>query len=158
MNTALRTLQVALLTSAAAWLSGCSQASEPTPRTRTELLTGPNWRLTAATQTITRAGVTTTTDGYATMDPCHKDNAGKYNADMTFVTDDGPIQCFPGYPQRASTTWTFASNETELITSPGTLRVLQYRIAQLSPTTLELVITTIFPTETYVHDYTYTAF
>jgi len=68
------------------------------------------------------------------------------------------MKCFAGDPQTASTTWTFASNETELITSPGTLKGLQYHIAQLSPTTLELVITTSFPSETYVEDYTYTAF
>jgi hypothetical protein len=92
------------------------------------------------------------------MDPCLKDNTGKYNTDRTFVTDEGPIKCSLGFPQTASTTWTFASNETELITSPGTLKALQYHIAQLSPTTLELVITTSFPTETYVEDYTYTAF
>lgn len=158
MNTALRTLQFIILTCAAAWLSGCSRSSEPTPRTRTELLTGPKWRLSASTQTITRSGVTTTKDSYAIMDPCYKDNINKYNTDMTFIQDEGPLICINGYPQTISTTWTFASNETELITSPGTLKVLQYHIAQLSPTTLELVSTTSFPNETYVEDYTYTAF
>ena len=158
MNITLRTFQFALLTGAAAWLSGCGKSSEPAPRTRTELLTGPNWRLTASTQTITRAGVTATTDFYATMDPCIKDNTAKYNTDMTLVIDEGPLKCYPGFPQTTSTSWTFASNETELIISLGTLKASQYHIARLSPTTLEVVKTTSFPNETYVDDYTYTTF
>lgn len=100
-------------------LAGCSKKSDPTPAApalsaKTLLLTAPKWRITAIVGATTFNGQTITTDGFANLQSCVKDNFSKYNSDLTLIYDEGATKCSNTAPQTKPGTWSFNAAEDKL--------------------------------------------
>ncbi|MBJ6107579.1 hypothetical protein JAO73_01040 [Hymenobacter sp. BT523] len=134
-------------------VAACGKKSDPTPTpdpvsAKTNLLTTPKWRITSSVGTTTFMGQTVTTDVYASLQSCQKDNFAKFNLDHTAVSDEGATKCSASGPQTKQGTWSFNTAETELTTidpsvpagSPGNTTVAE--IQQLTATTLQVKTTT----------------
>lgn len=144
-------------------LSACKKESEGTP-SKTELLTAKNWRLTAYTSTVTVTGSsssTTTRDMYAPLLTCQKDDFFKFNADKTFVSDEGPIGCGTP-PPKPTYTWAFNSDQTKIIITTPASPVDFGTITDLSATILRVpntgIVTANGTTTTTTTDNVYAAF
>jgi hypothetical protein len=154
-------------------LSACKKDLENTP-SKVDLLTAQKWQLSAYTSTVTIGRTTTTTtspasvtttDKYASLASCEKDNFTKYNADKTIVQDEGPTKCYAYLAQKQYYTWEFNNDQTKIFTQAaiaGTLSPLPSTIVELSATTLRLrdvySYTSGNVTTTTVDEVTYTAF
>jgi len=102
----------------------------PTPlKTKTELLISSPWKLVATTVDPAIAG---TSDLYAEMEACEKDDLVKYEANKTGIYDDGATKCDPTDPQTEVFNWTWDLTETK-ITEDGMI----YDVIQLNETTLK---------------------
>lgn len=163
MVSSLRLWSLTLLASSTLTLTDCSKSSDPAPAaqpSRTDLLTAHNWRLSAGTYVVTENGATTTTDLYARLDACAKDNFSKYNVDHSSFQDGGVIKCSPTEPQVLTTsTWALLTNDTELsVTANGSgATTYIYKITALTTTTLSILLTTTSQGKTDELSYTYVA-
>ena len=112
----------------------------PTPsKSKTEMLTAKSWIMTAWTITTSGFG---TSDEFATLDACEKDNLRKFNTDKTYTEDEGATKCDPDDPQIIITgNWEFADSETSLIFDKGTADEMTVKIASLTTTTMVATIT-----------------
>lgn len=131
-------------------LAACSSNnSSPTPSVspRTQLLTTPKWRITGITQALTFNGQTFTSNAYATVSSCRKDDFGKFNVDKTVVTDEGPTKCSSSAAQTKTGTWSFNVAETEITVvdpnpTPGSIGNATAEILQMTSTNMQLRTTT----------------
>ena len=134
----LATLVICLL------LVSCSKKSKdstptPTPETKTQLLTGKNWKITAMTfiPGIYNGAGGLITDYYAYAiangDACSLDNILNFNIDGSYITTQGATLCDPAYPENSSGTWSFQNSETTLIQDGQ-----ESTIVTLNSTTLKL--------------------
>jgi hypothetical protein len=129
---------------AVASLSACKKDSENTP-SKPDLLTSKNWRITAFTATSTTTypsgtPTTSTSDEYAKLLACEKDDFLKFNTDKTLIEDEGPSKCSSADPQRTTSQWEFNNDQTRLlITSTGASPSTETgEILELSASTLRL--------------------
>ena len=108
----------------------------PAP-TKTELLTGKNWRMTALTVNpgIDVSG-TIITDWYSQLQSCEQDDLVKFNTNGSYTDDEGVTKCNSSDPQTSTGTWVFNTNQT-IITQDGTD---SYTITELTSTTLKMSI------------------
>lgn len=81
----------------------------PTPKTKTELLTQSSWKYKSATV----GGA----DASSYLQTCQKDNILTFISNGNGNGDEGASKCNAGDPQTYSFTWNFASSETILHTS-----------------------------------------
>jgi hypothetical protein len=160
MITPLRWLTLALLTGSAFGLTDCKKNSEPEPDKRSQReiwLTTPGWnRQSIIDAYTTPAGVVTTYTSPASSYflSCALDDLTHFNTNRTLTVDDGPIQCQPPSPP-STTTWAFATNETEIVFDAATKGS---KIATLTDTTLALEFTEILSDgTTWVQTQTYVA-
>lgn len=80
---------------------------------KTTLLINKNWRTTAdVTVTTTTAGVSTTTDNYATLAACGKDDFISFDDKGVLTIDEGPSKCATPDPQTAKGTWSWNADRT----------------------------------------------
>jgi hypothetical protein len=123
-----------------------------------ELLTRPNWRITALTEATTDAsGNTTTTDIFALTPACERDNFWKFNLTNQYVIDEGPTTCGSNSPQTTTDSWTLSSDEKELqLSLYGAAQI--FSVKTLSSTTLELTSTSVSNGTTTLSTVTFTAF
>ena len=87
-----------------------NDSSNPSVKTKTELLTQNSWSLTSATA----AG------GFSVRNyllDCQKDNVYTFHTDGTGSADENALKCNTGDPQTNAFTWNFQSNETILFIS-----------------------------------------
>ncbi|WP_157547657.1 hypothetical protein [Hymenobacter sp. DG25A] len=86
------------------------------PKTKTELLTAKNWRLSAAVGSLTSGSSTYSQDIFADMEPCQKDDFEKFSTDKTAILDQGATKCddMASDPQTQKVAWNFESDETKL--------------------------------------------
>jgi hypothetical protein len=121
-----------------------SPTTTPAP-TKTELLTGKNWKVTAATSDPAidwNGSGTMVTDVYSQIDPCVQDNLTKFNTNFTVTEDEGALKCDPADPQTTNTTtWAWNTNETILTidddgSGPGTAE--SYTLLDLNANTLRM--------------------
>ncbi len=78
---------------------------------RTELLTTGSWKLIALEASL--FGMTT--DSYAEMEECEKDNLFTFKSDNTLEIDEGPTKCDPDDPQiRKVGPWTLFDNDNKI--------------------------------------------
>ncbi|WP_303309444.1 hypothetical protein [Hymenobacter sp. BT730] len=111
------------------------------PKSKTELLTAKNWRMSAETYSYVDGGRTVTEDAYVDYEPCAKDDFEKYNTDKTLVYDQGPTKCddTASDPQTQQVNWDFNSDQSKLILSdPGSALSLSFDIVELTASTLKL--------------------
>ena len=124
--------------------AGCGKATDPPP-SKSALLTAHRWQLSAFASASTMGSTTTTTDAYATLAACQKNNFLQFAADGTYVNDEGPTLCVPGTPQTTPGTWTFASDETELVTQSRGTTPTTHRLTRLTGSELQWVYMTSTP-------------
>ena len=142
--------------------SACKKDKEDDAKTKTELLTASNWKMTASTVNPEMPVydddgniIGTSGDEFAQMEPCFKDDFTKFNTDFTVNFDEGPTKCDDSDPQTVSGTWTFKSNETMLtVTQDGFTQ--DVNILELTSTTLKLQYSDSWESETYTFTITFT--
>ena len=146
MNTSLRLLTLALLTSSAVGLTDCKKNSEPEPpkpSQREIWLTTPGWKLDgfAITETTAAGAVTTTNYPLTLFEPCGLDDLDYYHRDKTFTKDEGSNKCSAIFPDfLTSGTWAFASDETViLVVNPKQSKPYPSHIRTLTATAMALV-------------------
>ena len=61
------------------------------------------------------------------------------------MNDEGPTLCVPGTPQTTPGTWTFASDETELVTQSRGTTPTTHRLTRLTGSELQWVYMTSTP-------------
>lgn len=126
--------------------AGCKKDSPGTPTptaSKADLLTAKKWRTSASTTTTTYNNQTSTSDDYASMSPCERDNFTQFNANKTAVFDEGATKCNSSDPQTTNGTWDLNSDQTKLnLTDPdlGGL-VIPFEIVTLDASTLSLRFT-----------------
>ncbi len=147
----------------AASLGACKKNDDVAP-SRIEMLTAKNWRVSAETVTVAYNNKTTTTDAYAAMKACERDDFTKFNVNKTYTDDQGPSKCDPSDPQTNSGNWDFNGDQTKLtIADPAhPSNLTSFDIVTLSATTLHLRLSqtnnSTTPPTTYTADVTFTAF
>ncbi|HEX8659275.1 MAG TPA: lipocalin family protein, partial [Hymenobacter sp.] len=104
---------------------------EPKPKTRTELLTAKNWRISA--DVTTTVGTSAPDDNYARMPACEKDDFLKFNTNNSCILDAGQLKCNSAEPQTTTGTWNFTDNDTKL-TIDGDV----YEVVEVSESTLKI--------------------
>ena len=121
-----------------------SPTTTPAP-TKTELLTGKNWKVTAVTSDPAidwNGSGTMVTDVYSQLDACDQDDLIKFNTNFTVTEDEGALKCDPADPQTTNTTtWAWNTNETILTmdddgSGPGTAE--SYTLLDLNANTLRM--------------------
>src|SRR5215467_6320200 len=83
-------------------------------KTKTELITTGTWRYIASTVNPAYdyyGDGTVTTNIYAIMKDCEKDDFETYKTNGTWEYNEGPSKCDPSYPQLFTFPWHFANNE-----------------------------------------------
>ena len=90
----------------------CKKDDEPT---KTELLSGGKWTLTALTvnPAFVSNGISIT-DVFATYPACLKDDFQTFATDGTYTYDEGATKCDPDDVQTETGTWKFNAGETEI--------------------------------------------
>ncbi|GAA4002649.1 hypothetical protein GCM10022408_12610 [Hymenobacter fastidiosus] len=152
------TLSALLLTTMASSLvfTSCKKdKEEPKPKTRTELLTARNWRISAATYTVGPD----IEDVYRSVPGCTKDDFTKFNTDKTTVFDEGPTRCSTSDPQSSKGAWDLTSGDNKLLIQESTTSTSGelYEIVELTESTLKIKQTdSSTPAETIA--ITFTAF
>ncbi|MCB2378692.1 DUF5004 domain-containing protein [Hymenobacter sp. BT635] len=144
-----------------ALVSSCKKdsESEPAPKaqTKTELLSGKNWVLTA--QTVDPGLVDddgkVVTDLFPYIDDCNKDDLMRFETAGSCTLNEGASRCVPTDPQQYSGTWSFDSNETVLKTTMQGLGSSSYNIIELSDKTLKVSGVRSLEGDTYRFTYTY---
>ena len=83
------------------------------------------------------------TSFFAFIPTCEKDNRFTFSADGNYTEDEGPTKCNVTDPQIVdASTWTFTSNETQLILGAGTPDQVTADIERLDADTMVVSIST----------------
>ena len=83
-------------------------------KTKTEMLTGGKWQMSAGTDTYLEDGVERKVNTYSEMDACDKDDFMLFGTDGTATFDEGPTKCDPADDQTSTGTWKFIESETKI--------------------------------------------
>lgn len=121
-------------------VSACKKDDDK-PKSKTDLLTAKNWKITSAVSTEVGAnGQTITTDNYASADACDKDDYLKFQADKKLIISQGAVKCDPTDDQEATGGWDLNSDQTKLTISDPTSSTLalQADILELTAATLKV--------------------
>jgi hypothetical protein len=128
---------------------------------KTSLLTAGSWKMTAFTidpaypiydSNFNITGYTT--DMFATMDACDKDDTHLFKVDYSVVTDEGATKCDPANPQTTTGTWSLNSDETVItITEDGVSQTAT--LLELTSSVLKFKTTDTFGTETETNTITF---
>lgn len=109
----------------------------PTPPTKTELLTGKNWKETALTvnPAIEVSPGVFVTDYYAQLQPCGVDDITLFKTNGTYLAD-AKVLCGTE-PATTTGTWTFNTDQTKITLDAGTANSQDMTILQLDASTLK---------------------
>lgn len=124
-----------------AFFTSCSKDSSTTTESNTQKLVGKNWFMSAA---VINPGFPdgmggTITDFYALMDDCEKDDFTNYNANGTYILNEGLTICDTTSAQTTPGTWKFTNNETKLLIDDST----SLGIVQLEANIMKLKMTEV---------------
>jgi hypothetical protein len=150
--------RLSLLLLAALALGSCKKNDNNAPAgpSNADLLTAKSWRPSAATLSVTVAGITTPVGSFGA---CDKDDIVKFNTDKSLVHDAGATKCDATDPQTERGTWSMP-NDSKLnlaLPSSSTLSSGTFDIKELSATTLHIVTNETQGGITYTADVTFTA-
>ena len=84
-------------------------------KTKTEMLTGGKWQMSASESTYVVDGVETKVNEYAAMEACDKDDFMLLATDGTATWDEGPTKCDVNNTQTSTGKWAFIENETKIV-------------------------------------------
>ena len=93
----------------------------------------------------------TITDFYAFMDDCEKDDFTNYNANGTYISDEGVSICDTTSAQTTPGTWKFTDNETKLLMDDST----SLGIVQLEASIMKLKLTQVIDTTEQTMTFTF---
>ena len=151
----LTALTLATVASSLVFISCKKDKEDPKPKTKTELLTTKNWRLSA----VTFVTGTTTTDTYALLNTCEKDYFVKFNTNKSLLFDEGPAKCNPTSPQSTTGTWDLTVNDTKLtVRASPTASARLYDVVEISESTIRVTQPANFRGVTGTETRTWTAF
>lgn len=139
MKRILKKIVTAAAISATIFIASCDKDQTVIPVTRTEILSGKNWKITALTVDPARNyGVfgPSVTDWYAQYRDCEKDNLYYYSKDKMMNFDEGSTKCNPNDPQTIAGTWTLNTDET-VITQVVNKDTKSINISELSVKTFK---------------------
>lgn len=136
-------------------------SSSTTTDTKTALLCGKNWMMTAFTVNpgIDYYGTgTLLTNLYGTLQPCEANNLINFSTNNSYTIDEGATKCTAGASQTFETgTWAFNSDKTHLLmTETGSSTADDYTIVSLTETSAQLTQTVVAGGITYVYTETFT--
>ena len=125
-------------------LTSCKKEEETKPTsapTKTDLLTGKDWIVTAATidpglPNPNGGGAITDYFNSSLVPACSKDDFERYEKPNVYKTDEGAVRCSGG-AQNETGTWTFNSTETVITTQVGTTAEI-YNILNLTDIQLKV--------------------
>jgi len=140
-----------------AFFTSCSKdktTTTTTSETNTQKLVGKNWFLSAATINpgFPDGMGGTITDFYALMDDCEKDDFTNYNANGTYISDEGLSICDTTSAQTTPGTWKFTDNETKLLMDDST----SLGIVQLEASIMKLKLTQVIDSTEQTMTFTFT--
>ncbi|MEA3444121.1 MAG: lipocalin family protein [Bacteroidota bacterium] len=116
----LKTLIIVAIATSLFVFSSCNKDDdEPNKK---EMLTANSWKVTAFTLDSLGFPIL---DIYQLMDDCNKDDLTIFNEDGTYESNEGPTKCNDADPQVIEEgTWTFNSDETQIITTSDTTQTM----------------------------------
>lgn len=142
--------------------AACKKASEPTPPTRTEMLTSSPWKWVAGTVTpaydIFGDGKPINGDYFTKAPKCWQDDIYTFTSANKFTHDEGATKCDPADPQIYSQgTWAFETNEgvIRIKTSSNSSDDSIWQINELTSTSLKVVETYVENGKTYTFGYNF---
>jgi hypothetical protein len=101
---------------------------------KTKLLTQKKWFVIASKYSLNGGAWV---DDYNTMPNCVNDDFVSFNADGSYIKDEGATKCLASLPQIIGTgTWSFTTNDTKISTSEYTNGAAD--ILQLDANTLKI--------------------
>ncbi|MBC6989518.1 DUF5004 domain-containing protein [Hymenobacter sp. BT491] len=121
---------------------GQQSATANAVQTKSNTLASGSWRLTAMTAaSAAEAGKgVVTTDLFFLVKPWLRDNQIQYNADGSYLLDEGTLKATPADPQQLPGTWKLnATGDSLTVTLKGSVR--RFGVAELTPTVLRLTQT-----------------
>ncbi len=116
MKRTIKTIAIACLASGL-MITSCKKEETPAPTpaapvTKTSLLTGKTWKVTAARYKVNSGAWT---DAYSTMTACQKDNVTSFTTANVYTIDEGATKCNSADPQTLNGTWSFQNNESKIV-------------------------------------------
>lgn len=131
--------------------TSCSKDDEPAPQTKTEMLTGKNWKVTAATVSIDNGPA----KDFSGQNPaCGKDDFETYATDGKYTIDLGTTKCASNEAQTQTGSWTFTEGEAKLKVTVNN-STTEYTLTELTASTLALTISQTFTNSGKTTTYTY---
>lgn len=139
-----KSLALLLLLPVIFFITSCEKEKDnnPTPKTKTELLTTGTWKFSSATS----SGI----DVSAALQSCQKDNIYQFNTGGTGSIDEGATKCNSGDPQTSALTWAWLSNETKLQLSAPLFSGTSGDVTLVSLTETELIGSMVISGQTVI--------
>ena len=111
----------------------------PVAKTKTELISGKNWKLTGGiiNPAADFGTGTPTTDAYSQVNNCRKDDLLRFDTPNVYKQDEGATKCSASDLQTETGTWAFSMNETKITTSIASGSPKTYNLVELTETTLK---------------------
>ena len=110
-------------------------------KSKTEILTSGQWRITAITITpgidLDEDG-TVDTDVYKFTEACDRDDYLVFSANGTYEDNEGATKCDTGDPQTASGNWAFNDNETKMSIDGGSANIDEFTSNKIRLSTKEI--------------------
>lgn len=125
-------------------LTACEK-DEPKAKTKTDLLVGKRWRVSAALAFITVGGQAATQDVLPFQAACSKDDFVTFRADKTLTEDEGPTKCQTTDAQTRAGTWELSADQTKLTTTVTGRTAETGTLLELTETTLVVEQQRILP-------------
>jgi len=156
-NSILLTLVLIAITAS---FNSCKKDKEEvtTPKTKTQLLCGKNWKLTAeiCDPAIDWNGSgAVSTNVYNQMQSCEKDDIVIFNTNGTYTNDEGVSKCNTADPQTVTGSWVFNTNET-ILSRTRNGETISFDINTLNETSLILIYIEVINSINYTLTATYT--
>jgi len=97
-------------------LGSCQKddSTNPTTKTKTELITLKAWKYNDAKIDQDNNGTGDIPLPAGVIEPCQTDNLITFKTDLSGTVDEGPTKCDAADPQSIPFTWSFTNNETTL--------------------------------------------
>ncbi len=132
--------------------SSTTNTPEPTPATKTELITAKPWRYTAwiANPPVKDNDGKLISDVLSSKPACDQDDLLIFNANGNVVFDQGATKCDDSTPQGVTNSWVFRTNKTKLL-----MGTRLYNIEILTDSELQIVFEDIIGSTIHIHTITF---
>jgi len=127
------------------------------PVTKTELLTGKDWMLSALTTSPARTiQGKQVTNLFPYVDDCTLDDVLRFTKPNVYEFEEGASKCNTTDQQSLTGTWAFRNDESVLATQFPSYKENTYNLIDLDENTLKLKTNRVISGVTYTETYTYT--